>query len=115
MMYTIGSQIKFKALLFRSSFVIIVTRTYLLKELQQFKTQGQHEPLIIETDNVIFKNCVPFPDFISEINSKEIDHAKDIDVVMPMYNLIEASDNYSKTSGSLWHQNQTTNKYQNQF
>ena len=32
----------------------------------------------------------------------DIDNVKDIDVVMPMYNLIEYSDNYSKTSGSLW-------------
>ena len=41
--------------------------------------------------------------FISEINNKQIDNAKDIDIVMPMYNLIEYSDHYSKTSGSLWH------------
>ena len=33
---------------------------------------------------------------------KQNSNAKDIDVVMPMYNLIEYSDNYSKTSGSLW-------------
>ena len=51
---------------------------------------------------VIFKNCVPFTDCVSEINSKEIDHAKDIDVVVLMHNLIEHSDNYSKTPGSLW-------------
>ena len=36
------------------------------------------------------------------MNNVEIDHAKDIDIVMPMYNLIEYSDDYSKTSGSLW-------------
>ena len=48
---------------------------------------------------VIFKNCAPFIDCLREINSKEIDHAKDIDVVMPMYNLIEHSDNYLETSG----------------
>ena len=51
---------------------------------------------------VIFKNCAPFTDCISEINNTQIDNAKYIDVVMPMYNLIEYSDNYSKTSGSLW-------------
>ena len=51
---------------------------------------------------VIFKNCGPFINRISEINDTQIDHAKYIDVVMPMYNLIEYSDNYSKTSGSLW-------------
>ena len=51
--------------------------------------------------NVIFKNCIPSTDYISEINNTEIDHAKDIDVVMPMYNSIEDTDNYSKTSRSL--------------
>ena len=50
---------------------------------------------------VIFKNCAPFINCISEINNAQVDNAKDINIVMPMYNLIEYSDNYSKTSGSL--------------
>ena len=51
---------------------------------------------------VAFKNCASFTDWISEINNIQIDNAKDIDTVMPMYNLIEYSDNYRKISGSLW-------------
>ena len=51
---------------------------------------------------VAFKNCAPFINCITEINNTQIDNAKDIDFVMPMYNLIEYSDNYVKTSGSLW-------------
>ena len=51
---------------------------------------------------IIFTNCAPFTDCISEINNRQIDNAKYIDVVMPIYNLIEYSDNYLKTSGSLW-------------
>ena len=51
---------------------------------------------------VSFKNWVPFINCISEINNTQVDNAKDIDIVMPMYNLIEYSDNYAKTSGSLW-------------
>ena len=51
---------------------------------------------------VIFKNCAPFTNCISEINNTQIDNAKDVDIVMPMYNLIEYSDNYAKTTGSLW-------------
>ena len=51
---------------------------------------------------VAFKNCAPFINCISEINNMQIDNAKDIDIVMPMYNLIEYSDNYAKTSRSLW-------------
>ena len=43
-----------------------------------------------------FINC------ISKINNTHIDNAEYIDIVMPMYNLIECSDNYSKTSGRLW-------------
>ena len=50
---------------------------------------------------VMFKNCTPFTQFISNINNAQIDNGRDIDVMMPMYNLIEYSDNYSKTSGSL--------------
>ena len=43
---------------------------------------------------VIFKNCVPFTEFISNINNTQIDNARDIDLVMSMFNLIEYSDNY---------------------
>ena len=50
----------------------------------------------------IFKNCAPFTNCISEINNMQTDNAKDIDIAMPMYNLIEYSDNYAKTTGSLW-------------
>ena len=39
---------------------------------------------------------------ISRINNIDIGNAQYIDIVMPMYKLIEYSDNYSKTSGSLW-------------
>ena len=51
---------------------------------------------------VIFKNCAPFANCISKINNTQIDNAENIDMVMPMYNLIECRDNYSNTSGSLW-------------
>ena len=50
---------------------------------------------------VIFKNCAPFTKCMSRINNKDIDNAQDIDIVTPMYKLIEHSDNYSKTSGSF--------------
>ena len=51
---------------------------------------------------VIFKNCAPFTNCISEINNTQVVNAKDIYIVMPMYNFIEYSDNYAKTTGSLW-------------
>ena len=51
---------------------------------------------------LVFKNCAPFTDCISEINNTQIDNAKDIYLVMLMYNLMEYSNNYTKTSGNLW-------------
>ena len=51
---------------------------------------------------LIIKNCVPFTNCISEINNTQIGNAKDTNIAMPMYNLIEYSNNFSKTSGSLW-------------
>ena len=46
---------------------------------------------------VVFKNCAPFTNCISKINNTQTDNAEYIDIVMPMYNLIEHSDYYSKT------------------
>ena len=51
---------------------------------------------------VVFKNCAPFEKCRTEINETFIDEADFINITMPMYNLIEYSDNYSDTSGSLW-------------
>ena len=53
-------------------------------------------------EKLLFKNCAPFTNCISKINNTQVDDVQDIDVVMSMYNLIEYSDIYSKTSGSLW-------------
>ena len=51
---------------------------------------------------VIFKNCAPFNKCRTEINETFVDETDFINITMPMYNLIEYSDNYSNTSGSLW-------------
>ena len=52
--------------------------------------------------NLTFKNDTPFMNCISKINGTKIDNAEDLDVVMLMYNLLECSKNYRKTTGSLW-------------
>ena len=59
------------------------------------------QPLAAATQ-VIFKNCAPFKDCRTEINDTFVDYADFINITMPMYNLIEYSDNYSDTSGTLW-------------
>ena len=51
---------------------------------------------------LIFKNSAQFTNCISKINNTQIDNAEYIDTVMSIHNLIEYSDNYSNTSGSLW-------------
>ena len=48
------------------------------------------------------KNIAPFINCISKINGTKIGNAEDLDVVMPMYNLLEYSKSYKKTTGSLW-------------
>ena len=48
-----------------------------------------------------FKNNVPFTNCISKINNVLFDNVEDLDVVMPMYNMLEYSKNYRKTTGSL--------------
>ena len=50
---------------------------------------------------VAFKNCAPFTKCITHTNDGRIDGANNLDIIMPMFNLIEYSDNYSDTSGSL--------------
>ena len=51
---------------------------------------------------VTFKNNAPFINCISKINGIKIDNAEDSDVVMSMYNLLECSKNYRKTTGNFW-------------
>ena len=51
---------------------------------------------------VIFKNCAPFTDCLNELNNTQVDNAKYIDAVMPIYNLSQYSNMYLKISGSLW-------------
>ena len=53
-------------------------------------------------NKIVFKSCASFTNWISEIDNTQVENSKDIDIVMSIYNLMEYSDNYSKTSGSLW-------------
>ena len=63
---------------------------------------GAAKRLDEKNKGVIFKNCAPFTDSITKINITQIDNAKDLDVVMLMYSLIDYSNNYLKISRSLW-------------
>ena len=52
--------------------------------------------------NLVFKNNASFINCITKINGIKVDNAEDLDVVIPLYNLLEYSKNYKKTRGSLW-------------
>ena len=100
-----NSNIKFKTTMLRSNLCDYADSYILVKRTITITGAGANagERQADERDKgVTFKNCAPFTKCISRINNTDIDNAHDIDIVMPMYNLIEYSDNYSKTSGSLW-------------
>ena len=101
--YNVNSQIKFKTTMLKSSLCDYSDAYILLKgTISVNNTAAQGAAANNNNKKLIFKNCAPFTNCISEINNTQIDNAKDIDIVMPMYNLIEYSDNYAKTTGSLW-------------
>ena len=52
--------------------------------------------------NVAFKNCAPFTRCVTHINDQHVETAENFDIIMPMYNLIEYSDNYANSSRSLY-------------
>ena len=56
----------------------------------------------IRNKRLIFKNNAPFRSCITKINNIIVDNAEDLDIVMPIYNLLEYGDYYFMTSGSLW-------------
>ena len=100
--YNVNSQIKFKTTMLKSSFCDYSDAYILVKGTISVNNTAAAGAAVNNDDKkVIFKDCAPFTNCISEINNTQEDNAKDIDIVMPMYNLIENSDNYAKTSGSL--------------
>ena len=100
--YKPSKQIRFKTSMLRSDLCdfhdayIVVKGTITLT-----KTDGRGF-IDIRNRFLAFKNNAPFTNCISKINNVLIDNAEDLDVVMPMYNLIEYSKNYRRTTGSLW-------------
>ena len=96
--YNVNKEIRIKTPMFRSDLCdysdayIVVKGTIILTDPDNAK----------RNKSVAFKNNALFINRISKINVVQIDNAEDLDVVMPMYNLIEYSKNYRKTIGSLW-------------
>ena len=102
--YNVNSQIKFKTTMLQSSLCDYTDAFILVKGTITINGAGDDAAArqADERDKgVAFKNYAPFTNCISE-NNTQADNAKDIDIVMPIYNLVEYSDNYAKTTGSIW-------------
>ena len=101
--YNVNSQIKFKTTMLKSSLCDYSHAYILVKGTVSVNNTAADGAAANNTNKkVIFKNCASFTNCLSEINNTQIDNAKDIDIVMPMYNLTKYSDNYAKKTGSLW-------------
>ena len=83
---------------YSGTYILVKGTIKIMQQLDDATTRQADE----RDKGVAFKNCAPFTNCIGKINNTQIDNAKDIDIVMLMYNLIEYSDNYAKRTGSLW-------------
>ena len=100
--YKPNKQIRFKTSMLRSDLCdfsdayIVVKGTITLTKTDRIRF------IDIRNRFLAFKNNTPFTNCISKINNILIDNAEDLDIVMPMYNLLAYSKNDRKTTGSLW-------------
>ena len=101
--YKTNNQIRFKTSMLRTSLCNYSDAYILVKRTITVANTPVTDADAINTNKKdIFKNCAPFTSCISKINNTQIDDAQYIDVVMPMYNLIEYSDNHLKRSQILF-------------
>ena len=115
--YKPSRQIRFKTSMLRSdlcdfSDAYIVVKGNITVTKKIFTTDDIEAPNATATntanDNafgekkLVFKNNAPFINCVSKINGVKIDNEEDLDVVMSMYNSLEYSKNYRKTTGRLW-------------
>ena len=86
--YFPNKQIKFKTSMLISSLYDYSDAYILVKRNATVNNTAADGAANNTNEKVIFKNCAPFTNCISKINNKDIDNAKYIDIVIPMYNLI---------------------------
>ena len=94
-----SNDIKFKTTMLRSNLCDYVDAYILVKGTIAITGAGDDDAakrLDEQNKGVTFKNCAPFTKCISSINNTDRDNAQDVDIAMPMYNLIEYSDNIRK-------------------
>ena len=100
--YNTSSGIRFRTTPLKSSLCDHSDAYIIVKGTITITQPGDDAAARKTNEGITFKNCAPFINCKSELNNAEIDNAKDIDIVIPMYNVTEYNDNYLETSGSLW-------------
>ena len=89
-----GSTIKFETKVIKST-LCDYSDAYTLVE-ESITATGSDADTKVE-----FKNCAPFTRSVTQINDEHVETAENLDIIMPMYNLLEYSDNYADSSASL--------------
>ena len=97
--YKPSKQIRFKTSMLRSD-LCDFSDAFIVMKGEISVARGSNKSR--KNKSLTFTNNGPFISCISKINNMLIDNAEDLDVVMPMYNFLDNSKNYSKTTGSLW-------------
>ena len=106
--YNENKSIRFKALMLRSNLCdysdeyILVNGTITVTAPGANNGANNIRDRSLRNRSLILKNNAPFVSCITRINGELIEDADDLDIVMPMYNLLEYSKNYRKTIGSLY-------------
>ena len=103
--YNTNNQIKFKTTNSKSSLCDYSDAYILASEVITVPGRGADQATKQEDERnkgLLFKSCTLFTDCINKINNAQIDNPKDLDVDMSMCNLVEYSNNYSKTFGNFW-------------
>ena len=100
--YKPSKQIRFKTSMLRSDLCDFSDAYIVVKGDITLKKDADKGFIDIRNRSLAFKNNAPFTNCISKINNVLIENAEDLDVVLPMCDLLEYSKNYRKTTGGLW-------------
>ena len=98
--YNTNKQIRFKSSMLRSDLCDFSDACIVVKGIATVSTDERDRDEVNRQVNL--KYNAAFISCISKINGVLVENAEDLDIVMPMYNLLEYSKNYSKTCASLW-------------
>ena len=96
---SVSKNVRFKTSMLRSDLCVYIDEHIVVKGRITFEGDNDKKK---RKKKLIFKNNAPFRSYISKTNNTFVNNTENLDIVMPLHNLLEYSDHYSVTSGSLW-------------